>query len=236
MKKVEPLWQQPSPHPFLLRHLPDLLGDDADLAKQSKSVLVPLCGKSVDMAHLQQLGCSVLGVEQIDLPIHQFRAATSDKYEWLDPRWDKSGVRHAIAPKGGEASLEVIEGDFYKLEARDDLEGKFDLCLDRAALTYMPPRVQTQHVAQLKHLLKRGGRMLLMTLEFDGEPLCVCKVKSPDGAGPPWSIREADVHRLFDDDFTVQHLCRESIVGQDPRWEKAKGFKVRVRVWMDRWH
>ena len=162
----------------------------------------------------------------------QFRAATSDKYEWLDPRWDKSGVRHAIAPKGGEASLEVIEGDFYKLEARDDLEGKFDLCLDRAALTYMPPRVQTQHVAQLKHLLKRGGRMLLMTLEFDGEPKCVCKVKSPDGAGPPWSIREADVHRLFDDDFTVQHLCRESIIGQDPRWEKAKGFKVCLRAFM----
>lgn len=66
----DPGWHLHGPHPLLERYLPRLLQGkgDADLA-----VLVPLCGKSCDMAFLGEEGFGVVGVEGISRAIYEFR-------------------------------------------------------------------------------------------------------------------------------------------------------------------
>ena len=145
------------------------LGGTASLA-QPKTVLVPLCGKSKDMVYLQQSGYSVVGVELVPDAIFQFRAETSDEYGWLAPQQDRSGVRHATAYEvdgDSTGTLEVLEGDFFDLEALDDLEAQFDGCLDRAALVAIKPLMRPRYAARIQQLMKPGGRMLLIVFDYD---------------------------------------------------------------------
>jgi len=225
-QKADPLWHGASPHTLLLRHLTDLIGEGTTLTKQSNSILFPLCGKSVDMLHLQQLGFFVVGVDIVPDALAQFRAATSDKLKWLEPQPDRSGVRHAVSQKkkmnrktntlSSVNPMELLEGDFFKLEALDDQEAQFDYIFDRAGISFVPPSLYPRYVGRVQRLLKPGGRMLLVVFEFDENQL--------DGSGPPHALTQQDVEKLFGDDFTIKHLSRENITDTDTRW-RNRGFE-----------
>lgn len=220
------MWHVASPHTLLLRHLTDLVGEGTNLTQQSNSILFPLCGKSVDMLHLNKLGFFVVGVDFVPDALTQFRAATSDKFEWLEPQPDRSGVRHTISQKKkmnkktntltSVTPMELLEGDFFKLEALDDLEAQFDYCWDRAGISSMPPSLYPRYVGRVQRLLKPGGRMLLVVFEFDENQL--------DGSEPLYALTQQDVEKLFGDDFTISHLSRENITDTDTRW-RNQGFK-----------
>ena len=167
-KNVQPVWHAKSAHTLLVRHLADLVGAGTELSsKESKSILLPLCGKSVDMVYMQQLGCSVVGVDIVPNAMTDFRAETSDKYTWLEPQAVKEGMRHAIESASGGARLELLRGDFFNLEALSALSGQFDYCLDRAGLAALPPTLHERYADRIEELLKPGGRLLLIVYEFD---------------------------------------------------------------------
>lgn len=168
-----------SVHPLLERHWPPSgLGEGG-------TVLVPLCGKSIDLVHLRRLGYRVVGVELSPLAIQQFFA--------------EQGLQPAAANIGGMETYEaggicLILGDFFEL--RPEHLPAIDAVYDRAALIAMPPDRQPAYAAQLMGLVPETARVLLITLEYD--------IREMDG--PPFSTPPKQVERLFGGRYRVEML------------------------------
>ena len=90
-------------------------------------VLVPLCGKSLDLAWLAARGHHVLGVELSRLAVEQFFAEHA-----LTPSVHESANgRHYVS-----GAIEIVEGDAFTLEPA--LLAGCDAVYDRAALIALP--------------------------------------------------------------------------------------------------
>ena len=157
------------PNDLLEQHL-DVLGDD-------RRVLVPLCGKAVDVAFLAARGHQVVGVELIEDAVAAFFA--------------EQGLTPMVARDAGfirytAGAITILCGDFF--ETSEGLLGPIDACYDRAALIALPPDLRVRYVAHLRALLPAGTPGLLVTVEYPQEAM----------AGPPFAVDEAEVRRLYD--------------------------------------
>jgi len=140
------------------------------------TVLVPLCGKSLDMLWLRDQGYGVVGVELS-------RRALSDfvSEHRLDCRWDTWNAFDVARCDG----LSLYCGDFFALQA-DQLE-QVAVVYDRAALIALPPPMRERYVLHLRGQLAAGWKMLLITLDYP----------QSDRPGPPFSVPDVEVQRLF---------------------------------------
>jgi thiopurine S-methyltransferase len=163
-------------------------------------VLVPLAGKSLDMLWLAARGYRVLGVELSPLAVEQFFREND-----LTPvvRESKYGLHHVA----GE--IEVILGDAFGLdaEALADCGGVYD----RGALIALPEEMRARYVGELYARLPAGCRGLLITLEYP----------QPQKVGPPFSVEETEVRRLYGPRWTIDLLERKDILAQNPDFEVA---------------
>jgi len=155
------------PHRHLVRFFPELAGSVA------REVLVPLCGKSVDLIWLRDQGHRVTGVEIAPEACQAFLTENSLS---ATPR-DQGKFRVWSLP-----GLTLLQGDFFKLE-RDD----FDLVWDRAALVALPQEMRPAYAERLVERLLPGGAILLVTVEYDPAEM----------EGPPFSVPAAEVAELF---------------------------------------
>lgn len=164
-------------HPALARYWPGL-GVPGDT-----KVLVPLCGKSLDMRWLAERGHPVLGIELASQAIAQFVAegeAPASRYRQGDFEVTRQG------------SVELWCGDFFHFHLPQAAEvGAF---YDRAALIALPEATRQRYAFHLAQLLAPGSRGLLVSLT------------RPDSAGPPFSVEAAEVERLFGANFELLHL------------------------------
>jgi thiopurine S-methyltransferase len=139
-------------------------------------VLVPLCGKSVDMIWLRDRGCTVSGVELSDIAVRDFfneQGITAHRRE--------DGAFQIL--EGG--GIELLAGDFFALEARH--VKKVSAVYDRAALVALPADMRRRYVDHLLSLLAPEIPILLLTFEYPPAQI----------DGPPFSVDEAQVRALF---------------------------------------
>ena len=177
----------PEVNPYLQRHWPGLA-----LAERAK-VLVPLCGKSLDLMWLASRGHRVLGVELSEQAVEAFFSEQS-----LAPRITQRG-----AFKVYQADLiEVWCGDFFALDA-EALAGCTAL-YDRAALIALPPLMRAQYAEHLNRLLRPGCQGLLITLDYDQK----------QKAGPPFAVTDEEVKVLFGADWALKVLEEQDILGE----------------------
>jgi len=154
----------------LVKYWPKL-GIDA-----SCQVLVPLCGKSLDMVWLRQQGHEILGVELSSIAAHDFFSEHKIEYET-----NKRGKLQRFSGEG----FTILVGDIFDLtKAETD---NIKAIYDRAALIALPPPMQKTYVAHLRNILPPDTQILLITLEYDPSEL----------DGPPFSIPEPYVQALF---------------------------------------
>ena len=151
-------------------------------------VLVPLCGKTRDIAWLLGRGCRVVGVELSEIAVRDL--------------FDELGMTPEVTSAGSflryqSERLEVLVGDV--LAVREDLLGRVDGVYDRAALVALPSTTRTAYAAHLA-AVTRGAPQWLVTLEFDQNQL----------EGPPFSLNRDELERLY---AGVTHLETRSIVG-----------------------
>lgn len=139
-------------------------------------VLVPLCGKSLDMLWLREQGYPVIGVELSRLALADFISAHALPCQW------QSRDGFEVARCDG---LDLYCGDFFALQMAH-LE-QVSVVYDRAALIALPPALRARYVAHLRKHLPVGWKMLLITLEYPQE----------DRPGPPFSVPDAEVRSLF---------------------------------------
>lgn len=158
------------PMPLLLEHWPSLA-----LSKGSR-VLVPLCGKTLDMPWLAAQGHRVLGVELSPLAVAQFFA----EHGLVPERYaSPMGVRHVAG------DIEIIQGDVFGLD--DATLAGCDAVYDRAAVIALPAPMRERYAHEVYARLPTGCRGLMITLEYPQAEM----------EGPPFSVDAAEVDVLF---------------------------------------
>ncbi|WP_081195672.1 thiopurine S-methyltransferase [Halomonas sp. KM007] len=168
-------------HTALPQHWPELG------VEEGAKVLVPLCGKSLDMRWLAEQGHPVLGVELAPEAIEQFLAQREEGVS----RYRQSGFE--VFRQG---SVELWCGDFFHLHIKQAAEvGAF---YDRAALIALPPATRERYAFHLAQLIPPGAKGLLVALTHqEGE------------AGPPFNVPDHEIERLLAPNFRVDRLSTE---------------------------
>ena len=186
-------------NPLLLQFWPDVAGQ-----APAGRTLVPLCGKSEDLRWLGDQGHDVVGVELSLVAGKAFAA--------------EQGI---VMTESHEPPFTVLRGDRVTYYVGDIFDltpaivGHFDLFYDRAALIALPPEKRPAYVRQLRSLLANGARGLLVGLEYDPSQM----------HGPPFTVPEAEVRRLFEG-FRCDKLLEYDCLEQEPK------FKERGLTWM----
>ena len=152
---------------------PRLLEHSAVLS-ESVRVLVPLCGKSVDLEWLVVHGFEVVGVELSELAAQAFFAERG-----LAPARREQGA-FVVYQRGNVA---IWVGDFLATASAE--LGVFDGAYDRAAMIALPTELRTRYAAHLQTLLTPKAKLLLITLHFDAP------------GGPPFSVPPAEVAAAY---------------------------------------
>ena len=139
-------------------------------------VLVPLCGKSVDMRWLRDRGCAVTGVELSDIAVRDF--------------FNEQGIAASRRQDGAFQILEgggikLLSGDFFALDSTRT--GNISAVYDRAALIALPREMRVRYVDHLESLLAPEVPMLLLTFEYPAHEI----------DGPPFSVDEGQVRALY---------------------------------------
>ena len=164
-------FHQAAAHPALQRHWPVL--------ESGASVLVPLCGKSLDLLWLEKRGLEVTGVEFIEAAVLAFFRDNS--LEWRVSTIDGYHCYHAL-----DRNIQIWLADFIQF-AEDYTGPPFDSIYDRAALVALPGDMRGDYVAACKKLLVERPRGLLVSLQYHPETM----------EGPPFSVTPEEVERLW---------------------------------------
>lgn len=184
--------------PLLTKYWPTL-----GLAPAAR-VLVPLCGKSLDMVWLAAQGHSVLGVELAPLAIEQF----FEEQGLRAVEHDSPLGRHYVA-----GQIEIICGDIFGLDA-----GTLASCsgvYDRGALVALPPDMRRRYAQHVYGKLAPGYRGMLLTLEYDQALM----------EGPPFSVSEPEIRTLFGTHSQATNLDRMDILDKEPKFAQ-RGLKA----------
>ncbi|MDT0618979.1 thiopurine S-methyltransferase [Salinisphaera sp. P385] len=173
-------FHQPQGNPLLAAYWDDI-GVPA-----GAEVLVPLCGKTPDMAWLAARGHIVTGVELSDTAARDFFAEQA----LIAKTEDHAGFVRYTA---GDIRIDV--GDFFAWP-----DAAFAACggfYDRASLIALPPDMRQRYADTLGSRLPAGSRGLLIGLTY------------PSGEidGPPFSVDRDDVITRLSPYFDIEVLA-----------------------------
>ncbi len=175
-------WQQDEPNEFLRQYWPELQ------IPAGATVLVPLCGDSVDMQWLADQQLRVCGVELN-------RGAVDSFFERRGLQPDVIGLENGVFCQLG--SFSIFCGDI--LEVSDSLFPEIHAVYDRGATVALPTDVREQYAARLSRLVPADTQMLLVSLSYDEESM----------DGPPFSVPYEEVQRLYGGGFKIQRIGPE---------------------------
>ena len=186
-------------------------------------VLVPLCGKSLDLAFLHSQGHQVIGIEAVPDAISVFSQESGIPMVRQQTPGGRSEV-HA-SPDG---RLVILVTDFLKVEQSDLPCNGGDASVthgwDRAALYALDADLRPRYAAAVKRLFKLPAfRYLLTTLEYDGSAAGVC--------GPPHAVFESEVEALFGDVARIERLEETEVSFALPKFQE-KGVCVKEVVYL----
>ena len=184
-------------NPYLVRYW-------SELDPQPESVvLVPLCGKSLDLVWLASQGYHVVGVEISPIAVESF---------FIEQKIDtvQQGEYRGFKVYSAEG-LSLLNGDFFNLDS--EFTEDVSLIYDRASMVALPESMRDQYAEKILELTRPGMRILLVTFEYDQEKM----------DGPPFSVHEAEVYRHYEQHFAIKKLASENILAESPRFA-ARGL------------
>ena len=184
-------WHRAIYNDLLLKHWPSIN------APSGGEVLVPLCGKSLDMLWLAEQGYNVVGLEMVEQAVQAF--FEENKLETVSNEIGKH-IKYSSPP------FTIFQGDLFDLEAG---VVQADAWYDRAAMVALPNSLREDYVKQICQQTKPGASGLLITFAYPQEQM----------DRPPFALHDEDVLRFFADGFEVE--CLEKIDLED---EKDRGL------------
>ncbi|AKU96028.1 Thiopurine S-methyltransferase [Labilithrix luteola] len=157
-------------------HANALFARHADAFAGKSRILVPLCGKSEDMAYLASRGHEVCGIELVEDAVRAFFQEHS-----IEPSVRKTDHATVYEAQG----ITIFAGDVFSV-TREDV-GAVDALYDRAALVALPAELRKKYVAHVRSLLPQGALGMLVAFEYPQERM----------PGPPFSVDEKEVRSLY---------------------------------------
>lgn len=178
----------------------------AESAGSEAEVLVPLCGKSLDMVWLAERGHRVRGVELSRKAIAEF--------------FDEAGRMPKQRPRGKltaweSGPIELFEGDFFAFEP----ESPLPLFYDRAALVALPEAMRRSYLVKLRSVLADTACGLLVS--FESDPVRY--------DGPPFDVTEGELRQAAGLDFEL--LERREVLASHPRRAEQGTIELHESVW-----
>ncbi len=171
-----------------------------------KRILVPLCGKTLDLLWLEGQGNEVVGVELSEIAAKAFFDENELEYSRIE------GPLNAYVAKN--RSITIYCGDFFEFS-----EGPFDAHYDRGALIALPLEVRRAYVEHTTSLLSADAEQMIICLEYDDSI----------AAGPPFSV---PAHELL---AYWPHLervaARDDIENGPPKFREAGLDEMIEVVW-----
>ena len=143
----------------------------------SSRLLVPLCGKSLDMLWLCERSFGVTGVELSHQALQEFITENQLSGVWENQQFQVK-----------EKRLSLHCQDFFHHE------GRYEGIYDRACLVALAPALRVRMSERYHQLLVPGGKILLMALTHTLD------------SAPPHSVSPQEVEELFAEKFTIKQL------------------------------
>lgn len=153
-----------------------LLARQAGVLGKERRVLVPLCGKSEDLAFLAAHGHEVVGIELVESAVRDFF-----REHGMKPEISASGPFKRYETPG----LTLLVGDVF--DATAEHVGRVNALYDRAALVALPSSLRERYARHLRGLLVPGSNGLVITMEVEKE----------SDEGPPFSIPQEMLQALY---------------------------------------
>ncbi len=153
-------------------------------------VLVPLCGKAIDMVWLEKQNAKVTGVEISEKAILEFMEENRRNYKtgsFADFTLYKTG------------SITIWRGDFLKLPKLKMPD--FDLIYDKAALVALPKPMRSSYYHKLSELCSDKTSILLHHFLYNQDEM----------PGPPFSIGLDEIKSAFKNTFKTTILEKNEL-------------------------
>lgn len=185
----------------LTRYFPTL-----DVPKGA-TVLVPLCGKSLDMLWLRDAGYRVVGVELSRRAVEAFCEEND-----LHPEVDRDGPFERFHFD----NLTILIGDIF--DVRPGHLGEIGGLYDRAALVALPTEMRARYAAHIGRLLPAGTAGLLLTIDYDQSEM----------EGPPFSVGDSEVAAIFGERFSVERLASIDVLDRTRFRDRLTGLTEQI--------
>jgi len=173
-------------------------------------VLVPLCGKSRDMLWLAERQ-PVLGVELSPIAVQAF---------FREAGWPAECVQEHGFTVWQQGRLRLLCGDFFDLQP--PLPAGVRAVYDRAALIALPAEMRIRYATRLTALVPAAASMLLVSLEYDQAQM----------NGPPFSVEEAEVHRLFAAHWSIERLHEEDVLASESKFRERGLSRLTEKIFL----
>lgn len=176
-------WHMDTVYPKLPKVWPQLS------VKSDATILVPLCGKSLDIQWFIDRSYNVIGVDASPQALQAIINRTSESFT--------KSTTHGFSVYRSD-SLELWEGNVLKLP-RKKISSP-DLIYDKAAIIALPTEMRSRYAEKLRSLCTRNTRIMIQTFEYVQNEM----------NGPPFSVEESELKRLFGDQFSLRLLHKQS--------------------------
>lgn len=168
-------------------------------------VLVPLCGKSIDMLWLAGQGNEVTGVEVSAIAAREF---------FID-----NDLRYTVSGDGTRYTAEdlqvtIVCGDFLTFD-----DTGFDAHYDRGALVALPAAERARYAAHTTARLNASPEQLVITLEY--------AQSSVDG--PPYSVSAEEVRAYWPSLMRID--AYDDMANAPPKFRDAGLAELTEVVW-----
>ena len=163
------------------------------------TVLVPLCGKSLDIDWLIDRGHNVVGVDVASRALRIVMERHSKKFT--------KSTKGAFTCYRA-SNLELWEGDFLKL--RRNCLPEINAVYDKAALIALPPEQRKKYVKVLLSLLSTDSPIFLNTFEYAQDEM----------SGPPFSVPSKEIQQHFGKRFAIHLMQEESLFEELARFQQ----------------
>lgn len=161
------------------------------------TVLVPLCGKTLDMFWLSEQGFKVVGIELSVIAIRDFfsehaiecKMETSEKYT-----------------KYYSDNISLYCGDIFEISKSDI--GEIHAIYDRAATIALPAEIRPKYISHMIDLSNNKLNILMVLIEYD----------QSEADGPPFCVTDEEIQRSFSG-FSCEKISKKDINDLPPRFQ-----------------
>lgn len=195
-------FHQPAANSSLKQYWPELE------VPPEQGVLVPLCGKSLDMRWLEACGHDVWAVELSATAIEAYFAEGGETPSYKAPESGELLARY----RGAKTT--IYQGDYLQLST--PLVRGVGAVFDRGALVALPHEQRAHYADHIQRIIPEQAVILLITLEYDQTQV----------NGPPFNVDETEVRALYGDRCRVELLDRAALNDLPQKFNEAAVAEV----------